>query len=247
VLSRLARTSSPGGITPFRLEILDAPPWPADLDTFPDAAPADVSAAGERLRVTHRRFVAEIDLRSLSGRVFRREADGASVEIALRVALAARLPSLGGLPLHAAGLVLDGGGAAFFGPSGAGKSTLSALAPGPVLSDEFVAVSLHPPSLRSTGFWGEADEPAPPPGEVPLVALVELAKGPVFHLERLAPGLALRRLLGVLLVPPHPGLWSRAMALAAEAASVVPVYLMEWTPDEAPWERLRAALARPRG
>jgi hypothetical protein len=222
---------------------VDAPPWPADLDAFADAAPADVSAAGDRLRVTHRRFVAEMDPASLSGRIFRREGQTGAVEIALRVALAARLPSLGGLPLHAAGLVLDGRGAVFFGPSGAGKSTLAALAPGPVLSDEFVAVTVDPPTLRYTGFWGEMDEPTPPPAEVPLVALVELAKGPAFRLERLAPGLALRRLLGVLMVPPDPGLWSVAMALAGDAASAVPVYRMEWTPAEPPWERLRAALA----
>jgi hypothetical protein len=246
-LERLGRSSrsSVSALDPFRLELVDALPWPgAGLDAFADGAPADVSAVGDRLRVTHRRFAAEIDPDALSGCLYRRPEHGGAVEIVLRVALAARLPSLGGLPLHAAGLVLDGRGVVFFGPSGAGKSTVSGLAPGPVLSDEFVAVTLGPPTLRSTGFWGEMDEASPPPGEVPLAALVELAKGPAFRLERLAPGLALRRLLGVLMVPPHPRLWSAAMGLAGEAAKAVPVYRMEWTPDEPPWDRLRAALAR---
>jgi hypothetical protein len=243
VLARLACGGPPRGLAPFRLEIVAAPPWPgAALDAFADGAPAEVSAVGDRLRVTHRRFAAELDAASLSGRLFRREGDGGAIEIALRVALAARLPSLGGLPLHAAGLVLDGRGVVFFGPSGAGKSTISALAPGPVFSDEFVAVTLEPPTLRATGFWGESDGSAAPPGDVSLAALVELARGSAFRLERLDPRLALRRLLGVLMVPPHPGLWSAAMALAGEAARTVPVFRMAWTPDEPPWERLGAAL-----
>jgi len=245
-LERLARSSrcSVSTLDPFRLDLVDALPWPgADLDAFADGAPAEVSVVGDQLRVTHRRFAAEIDPAGLLGRLYRRPEHGGAVEIVLRVALAARLPSLGGLPLHAAGLVLDGRGVVFFGPSGAGKSTLSGLAPGPVLSDEFVVVTLEPPTLRATGFWGEMDESSPPPGEVPLAALVELAKGPAFRLERLAPGLAVRRLLGVLVVPPHPRLWSAAMGLAGEATKAVPVYRMEWTPDEPPWDRLRTSLA----
>jgi hypothetical protein len=247
-LARLRRSSPlpPCSAEAFRLELVDEPPWPgADLDAFADAAPALVSAAGGGLRVTHRRFAAAIDLGTGSGRLLRRREHGGAVEIVLRVALSARLPATGTLPLHAAGLVLDGRGVVFFGPSGAGKSTLSALAPGPVLSDEFVAVTLAPPTLRSTGFWGELDQPVLPPAEVPLAALVELGKGPAFRLERLRPVLALRRLLGVLMVPPHPGPWRAAMALAGEAAKTVPVYRMEWTPTGPPWESLREALALP--
>jgi hypothetical protein len=227
----------------FRLTLVDAPPWPgANPADFEDNAAASVRAEGDRLRVGHRRHLAELDLDALEGRLQRLTPDGVGIEIALRVALSARLPSLGGLPLHAAGLVLDGAALAFFGPSGAGKSTLSALAPGPVLSDELVAATLRPPVLRATGFWGEADAMRPPPEEPPLAALVELAKGPGFQLERLGPDVAFRRLMGVLLVPPLPRLWTTAMALVGRAVRELPIYRMCWHPDDPPWDRLRAVL-----
>ena len=78
------------------------------------------------------------------------------LETVIRTSLMARLPLDGGLPLHAAGVVLDGQAIAFFGPSGAGKSTLAATSPVPVLSDELVAIApLRPFTLTRSGFWGE--------------------------------------------------------------------------------------------
>jgi hypothetical protein len=243
-LERLARGGRPSidGLAPLLLELVNGPPWPeAELDRFGEG-PAEVSAAGtgfasltggSRPRSTWPRPRPRLPS----------SAHGGAVEIVLRVALAARLPSLGGLPLHAAGLVLDGRGVAFFGPSGAGKTTLSSRAAFPVISDELVAVIVDPPALRATGFWGEMDGTPPPPDDIPLAALVELAKGPSFRLSRLAPPLPLRRLLGVLMVPPHPALWAQAMTLAGRAAKAVPVYRMEWSPSEPPWPQLRAALS----
>jgi hypothetical protein len=245
-LEALAR-ASPGRAfeaPEFRLSLVDEPPWPgANPADFEDDAPASVRAAGDRLRVGHRRHLAELDLEALEGRLQRLAPGDGSLDIALRVALSARLPSLGGLPLHAAGLVLDGTAVAFFGPSGAGKSTIAALAPGPVLSDELVAATLGPPVLRATGFWGEADPFRPPPAEPPLAALVELAKGPALRLERLGSGPAFRRLMGVVLVPPLPRLWTAAMALASRAVRELPVYRMSWDPGDPPWDRLRAVVS----
>ncbi len=244
-LEALAR-ASPGPafeVPEFRLALVDEPPWPgANPADFEDNAAASVHAEGDRLRVGHRRHLAELDVEALEGRLQRLTPDDGGIDIALRVALSARLPSVGGLPLHAAGLVLDGAALAFFGPSGAGKSTLSALAPGPVLSDELVAATLGPPVLRATGFWGEADPVRRPPAEPPLAGLVELAKGPAFRLERLSPDLAFRRLVGVLLVPPHRRLWTAALALVSRAVRELPVYRMCWDPADPPWDRLRAVL-----
>jgi hypothetical protein len=230
-------------VTPFRLGLVDEGPWPhADPASYPDHAPASVHAEGSRLRVAHRRYLAELDLETLEGRLRRGAPEEGAVDVSLRVALLARLPSLGMLPLHAAGLVLDSVGLAFFGPSGAGKSTLARLSPWPVLSDELVAVAVSPPKLVATGFWGEMDAARRPPSEASLATLVELARGDAFRLERLDPGAALRRLLGVLLVPPLAPAWREAVALAGRAAREVPVYRMEWTPAQPPWDGLRAAL-----
>ena len=242
-LNRVAASARVFDVPDFRLTLGDEPPWPgANPADYPDYAAASVRAEGDRVRVTHRRHLAELDMQALEGRLQRSTTGEGAVEITLRVALSARLPSLGGLPLHAAGLVLDGAGLAFFGPSGAGKSTVSALAPGPVLSDELVAVTLGPPVLRATGFWGEWESSERPPVEAPLAALVELAKGPAFRLERLAPDQAFRRLMGVLLVPPLPRPWREAMALAARAVRELPVYRMQWAPDDPPWDQLRRAM-----
>jgi hypothetical protein len=249
-LEALARTATGRAfdVPEFRLTLVDEPPWPgASAADYEDHVAASVRVEGGRVRVTHRRHLAELDVEGLEGRLQRATPGEAAVEIALRVALSARLPSLGGLPLHAAGLVLGGAGLAFFGPSGAGKSTLSALAPGPVLSDELVAVTLGPPRLRATGFWGVSDSADPPPAEAPLAALVELARGPAFRLESVAPDEAFRRLMGVLLVPPLTRPWQEAMALLARAVREVPVHRMHWSPDEPPWDRLRRAILNPAG
>jgi hypothetical protein len=239
----LAGAAPARDVPPFRFALVDEAPWPgADPAGYPDHAAADVRAVRGRLRVAHRRLLAEIDLEALAGRVRRPTPEDGAVEIALRVALCARLPSLGLLPLHAAGLVLDGAGIAFFGPSGAGKSTLAGLAPGTVISDELVAVAAEPATLFPTGFFGEIGRGRGIAAPAQLAALVELGRGAVFRLERLAADQAFRRLLGVILAPPLPRAWSDAMALAGRVTREVPVYRMEWAPEDPPWDRLRAAL-----
>ena len=44
-------------------------------------------------------------------------------------------------------------------------------------------------------------------------------------------------------VPLAPPLWSRALAVVAELVQRVPVYRMEWSPAEPPWEPLTSLLA----
>ena len=78
-----------------------------------------------------------------------------------------------------------------------------------------------------------------------LAALVALDRGPSYRLSRLEPMEAVRRLVGALPVPLGPPLWSRALAVAARIVSRVPVFRMEWTPSEPPWEQLSESLANP--
>ncbi len=226
------------------ITLVDERPFPpedaAEATRVPAPAPAAVRAHDGRLRVSHSRFCAELDPVAGTGRLWRREADGLGLWITLRIALAAALPRNGGLPLHAAGIVVAGRGLAFFGPSGAGKSTLAATARArglAVLSDEQVTLLAEPALLAPSGFWGELDGAAPA-GAAPLVALFELDRGPVLELERLAPEAALRRLLGVLLVPPEPGLWRCALALAGRFARQLPIYRLTWNPAQPPWDEL---------
>jgi hypothetical protein len=117
-----------------------------------------------------------------------------------------------------------------------------------------VVVAGRPFGLRATGFWGSLD-PAPrvesaaapsgqrsAPGDDPrLVAAVELSKAPAFDWQPLSPETALRRLLGVVLVPPSPRLWRQVIGLLHRLVREVPCYRMAWHPREAPWERIELA------
>ena len=240
-LETIEATSQPfrGEGPSFQLDLVVSPLWPADLDAFDDYAPAIIVPSEGGLRVTHRRFVAELDPAGLRGRVFRRDETGGALEIAVRIALQARLPLAGSLPLHSAGVAIDGCGLAFFGESGAGKTTLSRACPWPVLSDEMVALTGPDWQLTATGFWG-AGGAGDAVASIPLRGLVELAKGPLLEFERLEPRAALRRLLRSVLVPPQTLVWGPALSLLGELVREVPVYRMAWNPLHLPWPDLEA-------
>jgi hypothetical protein len=242
-LQRSSPLRAPGSRRALKVELLREMPWPEQRPhEHADATAASVEPEGALLWVRHRRYIARVDLGDETVRLWRAEPH-AGLLATLRVALCARLPGLGGLPLHAAGIVAAGQGLVFFGPSGAGKSTLAATSPTGALSDELVAVCGPPWRLVATGLWGALSGATQTP-EAPLTALVELAKGPTFQLERLAHREGLRRLLGGMLVPPSPALWQVALEVVGRLLQAVPVYRMHWTPSQPPWPLLADALAR---
>lgn len=223
------------------VQLLASPPWTADVAAFPDHAPADVSVVGDRVRVTHRRLMADIDLAAGHTRVWRPAGDGLDIDVVLRTLLALLLPARGGVPLHAAGVAVDGQGVAFFGPSGAGKSTLAATSPHPVFSDEMVVAHGRPFALERgfKGSVGEHDAPAP------LRLLVELRKGPALDLQPLPPVEALRRIMGCVLVPLHTGTWGHVLGVLDRLVHEVPAVSMAWSPQAPPWADVGRLLAGP--
>lgn len=241
-LSRLE--PEPGdGQAPFEIELLDSPPWTSDDPLlFPQREPAVQRWAGDRLLASHRSFTAEIEPFAARARLFRSEERAYPLETVIRTAMMARLPLVGGLPLHAAGVVLARRGVAFFGASGAGKTTLAATSPAPVLSDELVAIAPGRPfTLTRSGFWG-AGRPAAGAASAPLGLLIDLARGSAFRFERLSPAVAAGRVLASVPVPHAPALWQRVLEVIAELVSQLPVARMEWTPAAPPWERLAGLL-----
>ncbi len=230
---------------PVAIELVDAPPWTSDdRALYPLREPPVQRWSEGRLLCSHRSFTAEIDPFSCRVRLHRREERAYPLEAVIRTAMMARLPLIGGLPLHAAGAVAGARAVAFFGPSGAGKTTLASTSPFPVLSDELVAILPGPPfGLARSGFWGEGRETGRTTPAA-LALLVDLAKGPTLRLTRLPAAEAAGRLLASAPVPLAPPLWSRARAVAAALVRDVPVLRMEWTPAEPPWEGLAAVLAR---
>jgi hypothetical protein len=229
---------------PVTIELTDSDPWTSEDPTlYPQWEPAVQRWVGGRLLCSHRSFTAEIDPFAGRALLFRREQRAYPLEAVVRTAMMARLPLLGGLPFHAAGVVAQGRGIVFFGPSGAGKTTVASTSPHPVLSDELVAVNAARPfDLARSGFWGEGRESGRG-GPAPLALLVDLAKGPVLKLTRLRAAEAAGRVLASAPVPLAPPLWSRALAVTAALVQAVPVYRMEWCPAEPPWERLAGVLA----
>jgi hypothetical protein len=245
-VGRLDADRADDGQSPVRIELVEAPPWTSeDPALYPRWEPAVQRWSDGRLLCSHRSFTSEIDPFSGRARLHRREERAYPLEAVIRTAMTARLPLLGGLPLHAAGVVADGRAIAFFGPSGAGKTTVASTSPFPVLSDELVAVAPGRPfELVRSGFWGEGKEAART-GPAALALLVDLAKGPALALTRLAPAQAVGRVLASAPVPLAPPLWSHALAVATELVREVPVQRMEWAPAEPPWEML-AELMRTR-
>jgi len=241
-LARLEPEPS-GPQPPFAIELVEAPPWTSDDPAlFPQWEPAVQRFVGDRLLASHKSFTAEIDPFASRARLQRREERAYPLETVIRTSMMARLPLVGGIPLHAAGMVLAGRGVAFFGASGAGKTTLAATSPVPVLSDELVAIGPGRPfSLVRSGFWGEG-RPQAGASSAPLGLLVDLAKGPAFQVERLSPPVAAGRVLASVPVPHAPALWRRALAVVAELVSHVTVVRMEWSPREPPWPALARLL-----
>jgi hypothetical protein len=210
------------------------------------AEPAEVAWNGEHLLLRHSAFEAVIDA-TASVAVLRRHGDDPTGFVTtLRTALSARLPLEGGVLVHAAALERHGKGFVFFGPSGIGKSTLAQRSPWRVLSDELAAVlpgrGDGPFRVSGAAFAGPPPVDRTSAHEPPLACLIELAHGPRFHLERLERGTALRRLLGSIVVPPGPPLWSAALEVAGDLVRHTPCYRMEWSLAESPFEPLEAAL-----
>jgi len=234
VADRKRTTSSPA-VIPFCLRLENRRcSKPAD-SLKSDGGPATLTSDGGLIRLSHTAFTAEIDPLRGCGLLRRDPRDEFPLRVTLRVAMCGRLPLVGAVPLHAAGVVMEGSGVVFFGPSGAGKSTLSATSPYPVLSDELVIAGTRPPTVASAGFLVSGSSAL---GRHDLRALVELDKGSEFAMIELGSKEAFRRLLMVTMVPDSSALWARSMAVLTKLIHEVPVYRMAWSPADPPWERI---------
>jgi hypothetical protein len=227
----------------FSIELVPKEPWTSDdPDLFPRQEPPVLRWSQGRLLSSHWSFTAEISPVDARARLHRRAIAPYPIQAVVRAAMMARLPLVGGLPFHAAGIDVEGRGVVFFGPSGAGKTTLASTSPFPILSDELVAVRGGDPFvLVRSGFWGQGHAGASP-GPVPLAALVELAKGDRLSFTSLGPAVAAPRIVASVPVPLAAPLWRCALRVVAQLVARVPVYRMEWTPAEPPWRRLGGIL-----
>ncbi len=117
----------------------------------------------------------------------------------LRAALAWRLPSRGGLLLHAAAVVLDGRAFVLAGSEGSGKSTFAGLAESRgarVLSDDLVLLDASGDAVAALGAPFRSTHRAPQtPGRWPVAALLLAAHGPSPRLDPASPMIVRARLV----------------------------------------------------
>jgi hypothetical protein len=163
-----------------------------------------------------------------------------SIDAVLRILHSLVLAKQGGLLLHSASAIRNGKAFLFAGVSGAGKTTISRLAPRDVtlLTDEISYVRRQQDSYIAYGtpFTGELAKL----GEnvsAPVAALYLLAQGTENRIEPVAPGEAVRSLLGnVLFFAEEPDVVQSVFGLAFDFVSRVPVSRLTFVPDARVWE-----------
>lgn len=155
---------------------------------------------------------------------------------------------MGGLLLHASGVVWQGRAHVFVGPSGAGKSTVAELASGygQVLCDENIVLRMGDggPEALSTPFWGQAtpDTAVRARQCAPLAALYALQQAPDFSLTPLSPAQAVLALIDSNRIAAEQP--SRAAAWLAATQGVlaqVPAYRLGFLPTTELWAFLDRA------
>lgn len=228
------------------IAILQAAPPEARFDNLPAGLDADVRYEAGILSLLHSDFVMSIDTPGARATLYRRETSGFSLYFGIRNAWLCTAAEHGIIPLHSAGLVIDGQMVLFFGPSGAGKTTLSSRSPFAVASDELNALSYSDGAwkARASGFWGRESrlERVGPISEFPLKGVVVLEKGDAFSMSRISAAETMKRILASVMLPPVPHLWQRMMNNVSALVSAVPAYRMAWSLNSDPWESLRSSL-----
>jgi len=162
------------------------------------------------------------------------------VEYFLRIVYALVADCEGGLLIHAAGLVVDGGVHLFTGQSGSGKSTVVTLSPHAIaLGDDLIL--LRPGAdgwtAHGTPFWNaETLQRADQTASGPLVGIYKLIQDRTVYVEPLSPAAAAAELVAncpvVNGLPDRlPGLLARCRALA----QAVPVARLHFRKDPDFW------------
>jgi hypothetical protein len=170
------------------------------------------------------------------------------LEIFLRVCCAWRLAEVGGLLLHAAGIVRDGRAYIFFGHSGAGKTTVSRLSGDAefLLSDDISLLTRDAGGYmaHSVPFRGPLRErQVSERRSYPVAGLFQLVKARRVHLERLP---LARAAAAVLSCVPFvtdrllPGDTAGVMAQVRTALRDIPVFQMEFTRSAEFWKAVLA-------
>jgi hypothetical protein len=163
-----------------------------------------------------------------------------AIDSVLRIVHTLMLAPEGGFLLHASSAVRNGKAFLFSGVSEAGKTTMARLAPEDVtlLTDEASYVRRVDGRYFAYGtpFAGELGEPGKNIS-APIEALYLLKKGLENRIEKVAPVEATQRLLRNILFFAHqPELVRQVFDAACAFVATVPVFELEFFPDQRVWE-----------
>lgn len=151
-------------------------------------------------RLTYKSYTEYGELNLITGKGFVEMASDAHIENYLRVIYAWLCLNVGGLLMHASGVIRREVGYVFFGPSGAGKTTTSRLAAreAAVLSDDLVIIRKKDDQyyLYGVPFKGEMSD-APRANQcAPLQAIFRLRQDSRHYLEPMSRVIAVAEMAG---------------------------------------------------
>jgi hypothetical protein len=184
----------------------------------------------------------EADLNKGSGQVVM--APEGSLENFLRVVYAWLCLRGGGLLLHAAGVIRDGCGYAFFGPSGAGKTTTTRLSQdvAQVLSDDLVIIRRRDGRYVLCGvpFRGEMVEAPRLNAQAPLIGLYRLRKDQRHAVEPLSMAEGVAELVAAApFVVADRAAAAELMNVCSALMAAVPVRALHFRRDDGFWRVIR--------
>jgi len=163
------------------------------------------------------------------------------IELFFRVVTAIRIFSLGGLMLHAAGIVRDQLGYIFTGYSGAGKTTVCRLSDGcKVLNDDMVILCPEESGwqISATPFTNPT-QVRPGSGSAPLYQILFLRQDKNHHLEDIPNSNAVAELLTHIPVISHsPQHTSLLVGRCVDIIRKMPAKELHFLPDNGFWKLL---------
>jgi hypothetical protein len=167
----------------------------------------------------------------------------ADVEYFLRLIFALLIFEVGGVLLHAAGLVRGGQAFLFFGHSGSGKTTASRVSRNlaGVLNDDLVA--LMPQDGRwwayPTPFYNPSQEPPTEAQAAPVRALLRLTQAAQVRVEPLPPPAALAEIIAnIPVIPLDSSRLPRLLDRIRHFVTALPPKRLHFLPDASFWEVL---------
>lgn len=147
--------------------------------------------------------------------------------------------------VHSSGVIKDGFAYLFVGPSESGKSTVATLSQKyQVINDEIniVSITSDPPSLEGTPFNGLYRDKKK--GKAPLKGIFLLNQALFHGVEKISGARAVKPLTKEI-IPPigldeelSPATYIKMMDIARDIAVHVPIYQMDFLPDEGFWDVL---------